>query len=426
VRGANHYGRQRLFTYLLHTSDNAIWAVGARRIGKTSFLRHLEYLTARPEHALVPLLWDMQGCDSPASLTQELAMSLEDERERFAALGIDIDSFAGQDAPVMLRRLSRQLSAQGKQLFLLIDEAEVLIAIARSEPAWLARLRRALQDDALRTVIASTKLLAELNQVTSAWDTSPFLFGFSMVNLWSLDPESAADLVIQRQGEAQLDVDPVVLEDVLIHTNRHPYLIQYLCQRLFEEDSKGRAYLRTPTDDDLEPDHLLAGFFLIDFQHMTRLERRILLAVARQTVMSEDEIVAALVDETPARIHMFLWGMEKLGHLRQIYGQWAVGNEYLRRWLHLEWEHLSTMREATIDDASVEQLLTIGHVQEEQAFAVEVAQLESNYAALRDLERQAGHRAAPDLRTELERVGRFLDAARRDLSRVAPHLRMSR
>ncbi len=426
VRGANHYGRQRLFTYLLHTSDNAIWAVGARRIGKTSFLRQLEHLTARPDNSLVPLFWDMQGCESSANLAQELVMSLEDERERFAELGVDIDAFAGQDAPVILRRLSRQLGAQGKQLFLLIDEAEVLIAIARNEPAWLARLRRTLQDDAMRTVIASTKLLAQLNQITADWDTSPFLFGFSLINLWSLDPDSGAALVEQRQAEEQIDVDSVVMEDILVHTNRHPYLVQYLCQRLYDEDAHGRPTLRPPRDEDLEPDHLLAGFFLIDFQHMTRLERRILLTVARKMVMSEAEIVAALADDVPARIRMFLWGMEKLGHLRQIYGQWAVGNEYLRRWLHQEWDMLANMREAAIDDDSVEQLLSVGHIQEEQAFAHEVAQLESNYAALRDLEREAGHRAAPTLSGELERVGRYLDAARRDLSRVAPHLRQGR
>jgi hypothetical protein len=170
----------------------------------------------------------------------------------------------------------------------------------------------------------------------------------------------------------------------------------------------------------------LAGFFLIDFQHMTRLERRILLTVARKMVMSEGEIVVALADDVPARIRMFLWGMEKLGHLRQIYGQWAVGNEYLRRWLQQEWDRLANMREAAIDDDSVEQLLSVGHIQEQRAFAYEVAQLESDYAVLCELEREAGHRAAPTLSGELERVGRYLDAARRDLSGVSPRLRQER
>jgi hypothetical protein len=71
-------------------------------------------------------------------------------------------------------------------------------------------------------VIASTKLLAQLNQITSDWDTSPFLFGFSMVNLWSLDPDAGAALVEQQQSEDPIQVDPVVLEDILVHTNRHP------------------------------------------------------------------------------------------------------------------------------------------------------------------------------------------------------------
>ena len=108
----------------------------------------------------------------------------------------------------------------------------------------------------------------------------------------------------QRQAEELIDVDSVVMEDILVHTNRHPYLVQYLCQRLYDEDTHGRPTLRPPRDEDLEPDHLLAGFFLIDFQHMTHLERRILLTVARKMVMSEAEIVAALADDVPARIRM--------------------------------------------------------------------------------------------------------------------------
>jgi hypothetical protein len=75
------------------------------------------------------------GLRVAANLAQELVMSLEDERERFTVLGIDIDGFAGQDAPMILRVSAGSSASQGKQLFLLIDEAEVLIAIARTEPA---------------------------------------------------------------------------------------------------------------------------------------------------------------------------------------------------------------------------------------------------------------------------------------------------
>ena len=46
----------------------------------------------------------------------------------------------------------------------------------------------------------------------------------------------------------------------------------------------GVGCLRIPTDEDLNPDNLLAGFFLIDFQHLTRLERRLLLTIGRESL----------------------------------------------------------------------------------------------------------------------------------------------
>jgi hypothetical protein len=124
---------------------------------------------------------------------------------------------------------------------------------------------------------------------------------------------------------------------------------------------------------------------------MTRLERRILLAVARQTVMNEDEIVAALTDETPHRIRTFLWGMEKLGHLRQIYGQWLSGTSICAAGSTRNGfgSRPCARRQSTTD--SIEQLLSIGHCPGRAGvFASEVAQLETNYAMLRELERQAG------------------------------------
>ena len=246
VRDRNHYGRQRLFHYLVQTPDTAIWVVGARRIGKTSLLRQLEFLTDHPESELIPLFWDMQGCETSSDLSYELFMALDDVRERFTGLGIDVPHFEGQDALLILRRLSRELAAQGKTLFLLVDEAEVLITVARHETAWLARLRKAFQDGSQKTVLTSTKVLAQLNQITADWDTSPFLFGFSMLNLWSLDAEAAIALIEQKQTEHAVTVDAQVLEDILLHTNRHPYLIQFLCQRLYTENVRGEPSLRAP------------------------------------------------------------------------------------------------------------------------------------------------------------------------------------
>jgi hypothetical protein len=416
VRDRNHYGRQRLFTYLLNSDDTAVWVVGSRRIGKTSLLRQLEFLTDTAESSQVPLFWDMQGCATSSDLSFELFMAMEDEAERFAAVGVDVAELQGLDALVILRRLARGLAAQGKTLLLLIDEAEVLINIAAGEPGWLARLRKVIQDGHLRTILTSTKLLAQLNEITAGWETSPFLFGFSMVNLWSLDPEAAVALVEQRQAEQPLVVEPALLEDILGQTNRHPYLLQYLCQRLYVELEDGRAGLRPPTDEDLEPDHLLAGLFLIDYQHLTALERRILLLVAEHTVLGETDLLRLLRDQPPDRVRTFLWGLEKLGHVRQVLGQWTVGNEYLRRWLNHEWQALSSIQATPLDEGSFEELLQAGHAQEAQAFASEVAHLEDRYAELMARQHR-GERGDDPLANDLNRVQRFLTAAHRDLQR---------
>ena len=109
MRDRNHYGRERLFTYLLNTSDSAVWVVGSRRIGKTSLLRQLEYLTDTPQSNLVPLFWDMQGCANSGDLSFELFMAVEDEAARFGALGVTVDELEGQDALVILRRIGRAL-----------------------------------------------------------------------------------------------------------------------------------------------------------------------------------------------------------------------------------------------------------------------------------------------------------------------------
>lgn len=425
VSAQHHYGRQRLLAYLLGTPDTAIWVVGARRMGKTSLLRQLEVLTNHPDSELVPLFWDLQGCETSGDLSAELFLALEDVSERFARLGVDVRSLEGLDALMILRRLTRILGGSGRRLLLLIDEAEALINVARIEAAWLARLRRALQDPLQKTIIASTKLLVQLNELTTDWPTSPFLFGFNLVNLWSLDQDAAVALIEQWQAERQVHVDAAVREEILVHTNRHPYLLQFLCQRLYCEDESGQGYLRPPVDADLDPDHLLTGFFQIDFQHLTRLERRILLAIARRTLTTEAEVLADLADESPQRIRTFLWGLEKLGHVRQLYGQLTVGSEFQRRWMQEEWDRLVQMTETLVAEESIEQLLQIGRTLEPASFRTEIARIEQEYDNVRRRLNSSVNGQRADLLSELDRLNRLLLTVRSDYEQSLRRLHSS-
>ena len=281
LRGDEHYGRHKLLDHLLATKDQAIWLVGTRRMGKTSLLRQLEWLIDSDSTSVyVPLFWDMQACETANDLAYELFISIEDETERFARLGIDIPSLQTMDVSRILRYVQRSLNAQGKQLLLLIDEAEALINVAKNDNRELARLRRALQQGEQRTILTATKQLMQLNELMRDWLTSPFLFGFHLVNLWSLDVDAAQLLVCQGQSDDQVLVDSSVMEEVITYTHRHPYLTQYLCHRLFEADGDGIGHLRPVQAEDLHADHLLSGFLQIDYNHLSPTERQILLAIA--------------------------------------------------------------------------------------------------------------------------------------------------
>ena len=230
LRGADHYGREQLLEYLMSATDPAIWVVGTRRMGKTSLLRQLEWLlTSQDDASLVPLFWDLQGSESKEDFDYELFLAVEDVAARFQALGVDVGSLYGRDAIHILRSLQRALRQHNKQLLLLIDEAEAWISLAKNDYQALARLRKALQSGGMRTIMTSTKLLMQLNDLTRNWLTSPFLFGFSLVNLWSLEPTASAGLVSQEQSNAPVYVEQARVDEILRHTHRHPYLIQTLC-----------------------------------------------------------------------------------------------------------------------------------------------------------------------------------------------------
>lgn len=415
VRDRNHYGRSRLLELLSSSSEPAVWVVGGRRLGKTSLLRQLEWLMVQPGSTHVPLFWDMQGCENSGDLSFELYLALEDARARFGREGIVVEPLAGQDAVVILRRLGQQLAVRGKQLCLLVDEAEVLIEIARREPAWLARLHGELTQGQARTIVASTKLLAQLDQLTAAWESGPLLARFTLLSLWCLDHEAASALVAQRQSGQPVAVAPAVCEAILEQTNRHPYLIQYLCQRLYCEEGPAQAWLRMPQEEDLAPDQLLAGLFAVDFQHMTGLERRLMLAVAAHDGIEEVALLAAVAGEAPECARLLLWGLARLGHLRRVCGQWAVGNEFLRRWLCQAREQLAQLEETPLKDATYARLLRNSQLQEATLLLAALRALEARHASLVAAQDTAQPQAAARLAAEMAEVAGHLAEVRAEL-----------
>ncbi|MBX3051058.1 MAG: AAA family ATPase [Caldilineaceae bacterium] len=419
LRGPDHYGRHKLLDHLLNTKDSAIWLVGTRRMGKTSVLRQLEWLADQdPDSSLVPLFWNIEACESASDLAYELFISVEDETERFEALGVDIPALEEMDVRRILRSIQRTLSSQGKQLLLLIDEGEALINVARHDNRALARLRRSLQQGEHRTILTATKQLMQLNEMMRDWLTSPFLFGFNLVNLWSLDVEAAQALIHQEQNEIEVTVDDSVLEDIMVFTHRHPYLIQFLCHRLFVADKPGVGRLRPVESKDLQADHLLAGFLQVDYDHLSPTERQILLAVTRHGVVDEETLQSDLDIASASVLENFIYGMHKLGYLRQIHGGWAVGNEFLRRWVIDNQNNLARQIHSKVSDENVAALLTEGRRFELQYLQKEILLLQQQMEDLVVQRNTYGEQVPGSLLQQLKETRQALEVAREQMQQL--------
>ncbi|MEZ4635491.1 MAG: hypothetical protein R2873_31570 [Caldilineaceae bacterium] len=318
----------------------------------------------------------------------------------------------------ILRVLQRVLRAKDKRLFLLIDETEALINVGARDSQFLARLRKTLQNGNHRTVMVATKALMRLNDMSGDWNTSPFLFGVNLVNLWSLDEDASRDLILQKQGPYRMDVDEKLVEDILLHTHRHPYLVQFLCYRLFDSVDDATGTLRPIVEDDLRPDHLLSGFFQIDFNHLTALERQILLAVARHGVIGEDALCVELNHEDSGRIATFAYGMNKLGYLRSVFGQWTLGNEFLRRWVDENYATLVESVQSQVSDHGVESLLIAGRQMERNYIQQEMQALQDKLDNRMAQRSTYGDRVPPSLADEIQHLRRQIQSLTEQLHQL--------
>ncbi|MGQ9490608.1 MAG: hypothetical protein ACUVR4_10610 [Anaerolineae bacterium] len=413
VTGNQHYGREDLLDYLLNGESRACWVVGTRRIGKTSLLRQLELL-ATTGGRLVPLYWDMQGCNSFACLGRYLADALRDRAAIFEPLGVTQALMDEEDPLALLVNLRRLATRAGRELLLLCDETEVLINIAVAEPEAMQRLHRQLTAGVgLRTVMTSTRQIYQMHDVCHDWPTSPFLSGFDMsLTLGSLEPEAARGLILQTQSNWQVEATPETVEAISQATNNHPFLIQVLCSRLFITSGK----LRDLTPEDLQVDPMLAGFFEHDFRQLTNAERRTVLAIHREKLTDEASL-RQITGDNPAELSLRLHNLEALGYLRRAHGRIEIGNDFLAKWLSTADEQFDAMPFAKTSETAARRAFVRQQLQDIPSL---VAQLNARRARLVELELTRARELlniSPEVLAEIELIQNEIAALRAVLAR---------
>ena len=178
VRGEEFFGRGELLQKIKRRLGKPTWVMGNRRVGKTSFLRQLEWL-CRGGHWPdgMALYWDLQGAATVDGLKDSFLECLEDAEHITQALQLDIDELEDLGFIELISRFRRRVkSLKNKRFILLIDECEELVDIAAKQPAVLSGFRKLSHTADLSMVLAGSLRLMDLDESSSR--TSPFLPDF--------------------------------------------------------------------------------------------------------------------------------------------------------------------------------------------------------------------------------------------------------
>jgi hypothetical protein len=227
----------------------------------------------------------------------------------------------GMTVPEMLTILVRRTVRSGWRLLLLVDEAEELLTISRTDPVILARMRRVLQKGPeLRSVLTSTKRLAQIDQLMQV-ATSPFLQGF-IPPLYLTPLQDAEARALLERGSFSADENRTIME----RTGNHPFLVQLMASRLFENRNLSAIL------DQLAADEMVANFFSVDFQTLDGGERTVLGEVAKHPGATQADLVLSTRLETEA-LDGILYGLRMLGYISAYQGTHRLSNWFFERWL---------------------------------------------------------------------------------------------
>ncbi len=332
VRGADFVGREALISEVLSGRQRSLWICGTRRLGKTSLLKQIEYLCGQEPYSqrFTALFWDMQGGGDEQGLRESLLESIEDAEEILSDIGVEAAALESLKITEILRRLRKQAGQAGRTLLLLCDECEELLTIEKNAPELLPKLRRVLQrGEHLITVLTASKRLMMLEQ-SGLPDTSPFLHGFTPpLYLGNLEKPAALQL-IRRGGFSQADA-----RQIMEVAGNHPYLLQLLCRRYFEQpDLEGVI-------EQMCNDELVGRFFAVDFDYLREPEKRLIREVLQSGAVNEAELAGKTAFRS-VNLRQMIYSLLQLGYLREQAGTLEIANYFFRRWLQREQDRLFT------------------------------------------------------------------------------------
>src|SRR6185312_2709175 len=266
VCGSRFYGREPEIEGLLGARQRWLWIAGLRRVGKTSLLKQLDHLSGADSRR-VPLFWDLQGVGSAEELGLTFLDALLDAEETLAREEISLQEIEDGDFFPAIAKLARAL--QGRELLLLIDEADELMTLHRAVSGLAARLWQAIDAvESARVVLASSPRLFDHGGAVIERFEAPRYLG-------ALTDDEARSLLRQDRLPAgsRPSFDETCVETIREACGNHPMLLQIAAKRCLETGDAEEALRQVAVDRSVQ--HLLA----VDFDLLAAAEQQILRAV---------------------------------------------------------------------------------------------------------------------------------------------------
>ena len=328
VIGEQFYGREELIDKVLTSGRIHFCLMGNRRIGKTSFLRHLEFLVKNEYPNLIGVYWELQACQSEEDLTEQLKNGLLDAEASLETAGLDYDELeSSENLLTLLKRLKREVIRANKKVLLLVDEAESLIDVGKADKAFLGRLRTMMQDATfVRTILCGARHLSEVNQIDL--DGPRFLDGFEPVLFVSSLTDTDADALIAQNHTGQgLQVSDEMATNIKEKTNRHPYLIQSICAYLYDHQMDLKEAC-----DYVMKQGMAEKAFADDYRYLAPVEKQILMFIYQVKSATFQQIQGQVGLDTVS-LKRLLVTLDACGYIKKPDSGYRMANEFFTRWL---------------------------------------------------------------------------------------------
>lgn len=291
------YGRspqkQRFFEIISGPQTQSVTILGARRAGKTSFLRHVAHPSVMQQHLkehekYIMVYLDVSACKTPSEFYQRAIMTLQ--RAIPAVESVNLWSAPAQNEFTMFHLESVLCQFPNRRIILLLDEFD-MIRTGTFTQDFLTELRAlaSVWEYELACVTASYWDLYQLGTEVGLPPTSPFynIFYPTPIYMAGLASTELEKLVVYPAKEAGVAFSPQEVEQILRLGGTLPFFVQATAAAWLDLKRTQTAFAYNTLFSQLVAN--LSSYFAQWWRQFSKIEQTVLETAAHgETVVAKD------------------------------------------------------------------------------------------------------------------------------------------